>query len=72
MAVLRPKGCIIVFRRNSGGELVYYSNEDVKHLLDSLRNSYETEVVEYKEAKSSFGDKDLGKYTQHANTLNIG
>ena len=41
---------------------MYYSNEDVKHLLDSLRNSYETEVVEYKEAKSSFGDKDLGKY----------
>lgn len=42
---------------------MYYSTEDVKHLLDSLRNSYETEVVEYKEAKSSFGDKDLGKYT---------
>ena len=36
---------------------MYYSTEDVKHLLDSLRKSYETEVVEYKEAKCSLCGK---------------
>lgn len=36
---------------------MYYSAEDVIRLLDSLKNTPEVEVVEYKEAKSSFGDK---------------
>lgn len=41
---------------------MFYSTEDVIKLLDSLRHSRENEVVEYKEAKSTFGDKELGKY----------
>ena len=41
---------------------MYYSADDVIRLLDSLRDHHEVEVVEYKEAKSSFGDKELGKY----------
>ena len=46
---------------------MYYSSEDVKDLLDSPRNSYETEVVEYKEAKFSFGDKDFEEYLSAPN-----
>jgi len=41
---------------------MYYTPDDVISLIDSLEEPYESEVVEFKEAKSSYSFKELGRY----------
>lgn len=41
---------------------MYFSNSDVIDLVGGIEKPYETEVVEFKEAKHDFCFKDLGKY----------
>ena len=49
-----------------------YTNAELQEILETLRNGAESEVVEFKEAKSTFSKNNIGEYfSALANEANL-